>query len=238
MQRDFKYLTPIAMIFMVFALCDILSVYRLTSIVGITIAAGIYILPFYYFLEDLIAEVYGYKRFRQVVWTMLIATFIFACVLTFVIHLPVPQDWPYKQEYAYPFNHLFRIVIGGGCVAVMAGAFINGYIVSKWKVILKGKHFWLRSLGASAVGQGVQNIIGCLILYTQVLPMEKVLLMMLPLYVIQMSISAIILVPGTFIAILLKKIEGVEVFDYGINYNPFKLSVDSEERSTTNSNEL
>jgi uncharacterized integral membrane protein (TIGR00697 family) len=229
MKKEFKYFAPISMLFLVFALCDIISVYRLTTIGSLTIAAGIYILPFYYFLEDLIAEVYGYKRFRQTIWSMLIATFVFAFIITFIIHLPTPPLWPQNQAYLNVFSHLYRVVIGGGCIAVMSGAFINGYIISKWKILLRGRYFWIRSLGASAIGQAVQNVLGCLLLYTHLLPFNKVLQMMLPLYLIQISIFFLISIPGAYVVGLLKKLEGIEAFDQNVNFNPFKYAVQNEE---------
>ncbi len=226
---SYKYFAPLAMLYMVVALCDVLSIYRITNIGSVTIAGGIYVLPFYYFLEDVITEVYGYQRFRQVVWTMLFGCFLFAVIMTIIVHLPSPKFWHHQGAYDYVFSHLFRITFGGGCIAILSGAFVNSFVVSKWKILTRGKYFWLRSLGSSAIGQAIQNVIGCLILYTGVLPFEKVLGMILPLYSIQLGVEILIILPGAILVKFLKKAEGCEAYDYHTNFNPFKYNLENEE---------
>lgn len=223
MLPRYKLLNFITMLYITVALCDILSVYRLTTIFNITIASGIFILPFFYTLEDIITEVYGYAEFRRIVWSMLAITNIFALIMYVVTQMPTPAAWQHKDAYVTVFGQLLRITIGGGCIAILAGAFINSMIISKWKILAKGRYFWLRSLGSSCIGQAIQNIAGCIVLYTGVLPIHAIIKMVLPLYIIQMSINFFIVFPSNIIVNWLKNFEKTNPYDNNISYNPFSL---------------
>ena len=224
----YKYLAPIAMLYITVMLCDMMLAYRMISFGSVTLAGGIFVLPLFYFLSDIISEVYGYQRARQVIWFMLLCAFIFAMFLSLINLLPRPAFWQEGAAYDLVFEHLFRIAIGGGFLAILFGAFINNYIITKWKVLIKGRHYWLRSFGATAVGEFVQNFMGCLILYLGVIPLAKVFELVVPLYLIQITEGLLLTIPGTILVALLKRAEGVDVYDYETNFNPLKISISNE----------
>ncbi len=105
------------------------------------------------------------------------------------------------------------------------------YIITKLKFLLSGKYFWLRSVGSSAADQLIQNIIGCISLYYGILPFDKVVEMILPLYLIQISFVALLSFPGSFITNLLKRLEGGNITDVTTDFNPFKFKVDRLEQT-------
>ena len=69
--------------------------------------------------------------------------------MTAVIKLPHhPQFLSIQNAYEEVFGNLIRFV-SAGFLAVLSSHFLNIYIFSKWKILLRGKYFWLRSIGAS-----------------------------------------------------------------------------------------
>ena len=225
MKHDFKFFIPLAMLYTAVALADLVLVYRMTTLGTLTITAGIYIMPLYYFLEDMIAELYGYERVRQVIWTVQISALIFSIIVTLADKLPIPANWQHVHAYNVVFGHVFRTVAGGGLIAMLGGAFMNGYILSKWKIITHGKLFFIRSIGSSAIGQLFQTAAGCILLYLGVLPFKTILAMIIPLYLIQLVGCMLITTPGAILVALFKKLEGGDVFDYSTNFNPFKFAI-------------
>mgnify|MGYP003952570333 CR=1 FL=1 len=224
-KKNFKYLVPLSMFYTAVALADLVLVYRMSRIGSLTITAGIFVMPLYYLLEDIIAELYGYEQVRQVIWSVQIAAVIFSIIVTLGNSLPQPSGWHHAAAYNTVFGHVFRTILGGGLIAMLCGAFLNGYLLSKWKIYTRGRLFLLRSIGSSAIGQLVQTTLGCLLLYTGVLPLKTIFDMIIPLYCIQLSGCALISVPGAMLVAWLKKSEGGDVLDHHCNFNPFKFAV-------------
>lgn len=214
------------MTYMVISIADLICVYRLAEFDHMVVAGGIFILPFMYFFEDIIAEVYGYARARQAIWSMLFACVIFSAAMTMEIHLPAPKNWHYAADYSQVFEHVFRTTFGGGCIAIVTGGFINTIIVSRWRVLWRGRYFMIRSLASTAIGQAIQNILGAFVLYTGILPFQTVLKMIAPLYAIQMTISFILIFPGYLMVQWLKRAENVTGVLGATSYNPFSLKLE------------
>lgn len=224
-MTKYKFFTFFAMLYMMFAITDMILIYRMGTVGVYTISVGVFVMSLLYLTEDIIAEVYGYKVVRQVIWTMLLISFIFSSIVTILNALPFPDGWQNKPAFDLILGHVFRINLYGGGLALMGGAFLNAYIITKWKILVRGKYFILRCIGATAIGQLIQNIIGCFVLYFDIYSMHQILDMIIPMYLTQMAFNIIIAFPGSILARFLKKAENSDPYDDKTNFNPFKYSV-------------
>ena len=136
---------------------------------------------------------------------------IFSLIVIAADSLPVPSNWQHLHDYQFVFRHLFRTLLGGGIIGMIGGAFFNGYLLSRWKILWNGKYFLFRSIGSSAVEQLLQTVLGCFLLYTAVVPVKQIIEMILPIYFIQLLGCIILSFPGALIVRWLKKAEGVDV---------------------------
>jgi queuosine precursor transporter len=222
MHQQYKCLTPIAMFYMTIKLVTILLIYKIVNIGPITTTAATIIIPLWFYTGDVIAEVYGYNTSKQIIWATLICQFIFACLCASLINLPSPANWAYQGAYDHVLGNLPRVVTAS-FIAIVCGAFVNAYTVSKWKVLLKGRLFWLRSLGSSIIGEAVFVIIALSIEFIGVTPWKTLLQLMLISFIIKVAISPILVIPSSILAALIKKIEKIDVYDYDLEFNPFKI---------------
>lgn len=74
------------------------------------------------------------------------------------INLPAFTKYP---EYAHAYNIILHLLLRASianAIAIAIGSFFNIYLLSKWKMLIKGKYFWLRSLGSSAIGESFYTI--------------------------------------------------------------------------------
>jgi queuosine precursor transporter len=223
-MNKYKFFTALSMLYITIALADISLVYRLVSFETFAVTAGVFIMPLYYLVEDIISEIYGYKYFKTIIWIALGCGFVFSSIITLAIHAPTPGFWRHNDSYNIVFSHLFRVMIGGGCVAVTCGAFVNSYLVARWRILCSGKYFWIRSVGSSAIGQALQVIIGSFILYTGVQSFSEITKMIVPIYLMQISLTALLAVPGSFLVAVLKVAEGGGCVENSVAFNPFKLA--------------
>ena len=90
-----------------------------------------------------------------------------------------------------------------------------------------GRYFWLRSLCSTAIGEATFSVIGGTLAYAGVLPWSKIVFLMLDGYLFKMLYALIAVWPAAMLVGLLKKAEGVDIYDRGISYNPFKLNINN-----------
>ncbi len=191
---------------------------HLVTISGVTI-----IFPFTYLFGDVITEVYGYNIGRQVVWLSLISELVFALLITAIIHLPYPKYANYSNDFNLVFGDILRFV-SSGVVANIVCSFLNIYLISKWKILLHGKVFWLRSVLSTAISELVLCGFAVLLGFTGRIPFDQALTMLGWTYLLELFYSIIFVWPAWWLSSYLKKVERIDAYDYNTNYNPFKFN--------------
>lgn len=211
------------MFYMSIKLLTILLIYKIVSIGPITTTASSIIIPLWFSLGDVIAEVYGYEVSKKIIWAALIIQFIFAFLCVMLIKLPSPVSWIHQGAYNQVLGNLPWVVLSS-FVAIALGIFINTYYVSKWKVKLSGRLFWLRSLGASMIGEAIFITTALSMEFIGVVSWTMLLKLILVSFMIKLVMNPIFVVPSAILAAILKKIENIDVYDKDIKFNPFKIN--------------
>ena len=220
-QTPHKCLMPLTMFYMTIKLITILLIYKIVQIGPIQTTAATLVIPLWFLTGDIIAEVYGYQIAKQVIWIVLICQFIFAGVCSSLIFLPSPSGWPLQGAYDHVLGNLPRVTLAS-FIAITCGSFVNAYAISRWKVLLQGKYFWMRSLGASIVGETIFTLLAFSIEFFGIVPFNNVIHLVMISLLAKIIISPILLLPSAFVTALIKTVEGVEIFDKHIEFNPFK----------------
>lgn len=225
-KRD--YLMLVVMIYVAaFIFCDVM-VKRMIGTNHLYTSGAIIGFPLTFTIADVVAEVYGYQIARNMIWYGFIADFVFDMLVTFTLHLPFPKFWVYTSSFYEVLGNLpFLFLIS--IVAAPASDFFNIYIIAKTKILFKGRGFVLRSIIASALGELSDTlIIGTLLTFLYHWEGHEWTIMGL-IYVFKILYSLISAFPAAACAALLKKYEGIDVYDNSTDFNPFKLKIDSGE---------
>ncbi len=188
-----------------------------------TFDGGTILFPVSYIFGDVLTEVYGYRRARRVIWAGFFATALMALVLTVVGRLPAAEGWAHQESYDAILGLTPRIV-AGSLVAFWMGEFSNSYIISRMKVWTEGKYLFLRTIGSTLVGEGVDTLLFVVIAFAGVLPPSLLLSIIVSNYVFKVLFEAAA-TPFTYLLVNgLKRREGIDHYDRGISYNPFSAS--------------
>lgn len=179
-------------------------------------------MPFWFILNDIVTEVYGYKIARQIFWYAILCNIMFAIVVTILLQLPSPESWSGEAHYAFVFKDMLRLAFSSSC-AMIVGSFINMYLISNWKILVNGKYFWLRSIGASTSGEAVFTILIWILAFTGKVSLERLIVIIIWSYLFKVIGSIIFAGPVNLIVKYLKKVEKTDAYDYHVNFNPFKL---------------
>lgn len=220
---QYKWILLLAMLYLIGWTTTYPMIYKMVEIKNILEPAAIFLFPLSYAVADIIAEVYGYKIARQTVWFALFSGLIFCVSLKIVGTLPAPNYWTKQHNYDVVFSPILRAYIAT-TIASLVGSFINIYAISKFKILMYGKHFWLRSLLSTGIGELVFSVVGGSLAYIGVEPLSKIPFLMLDGYIFKMIYAFIAVWPVVYMVNFLKKSEKTDVYDYDVDYNPFKLS--------------
>ena len=188
--------------------------------------AGILFFPISYIIGDVLTEVYGYARARRVIWAGFVATLFMAFMSWVVVALPPAPDWTNQPAYEAIFGQVPRIVLAS-VIAFWAGEFVNSFVLAKMKIWTKGKHLWARTIGSTFVGQGVDSLIFYPLAFWGAAGWtnDLVFKVLVTQWVLKVSWE-VILTPVTYAVVgFLKRREGVDIFDEGTDFTPFRTRV-------------
>jgi queuosine precursor transporter len=184
--------------------------------------AGVLFFPISYIIGDVLTEVYGYARARRVIWTGFAALAFMAGMAWIVVALPPAEGWPGQEAYEFVFGNSWRIVIAS-MVAFWAGEFANSFVLAKMKVWTAGKALWARTIGSTAIGQGLDSLIFYPLAFWGLAgwPVELLWQVVLSQWLIKTAWEAL-LTPMTYLVVCaLKQREGIDIYDTGTDFSPF-----------------
>ncbi len=195
---------------------------KVIDIGSFTVTGAIFIFPFTYILSDILTEVYGYRGSRPIIWAGFCAIVFMAIMYTLVKILPAASFWKEQESFEIILGQVPRIVIAS-LLGYLAGSFSNSFILSRMKVWMKGKYLFVRTIGSTIIGEGVDSIIFVLVGFAGIIPDANLMSVIISSYLIKLAIEVLV-TPITYKAVAyLKAKENIDTYDTDISYNPFKL---------------
>lgn len=217
-----RYVDIVGIAFVVCLLVSNIAAVKLFSLGPLVFTGGILVFPLSYIFGDVLTEVYGYARTRRIIWLGLFANLFMVFVLWVATILPPAPGWPLQEQFAAVHSVVPRIVVAS-VVAYWAGEIANSIVMSRMKIWLEGKQLWLRAIGSTVVGQLVDSVLFVLIGFAGQMPNSIIITAILTAWVFKTGYEVVIL-PLTYIIVQrLKAAEGVDHFDRGEHYNPFRV---------------
>ncbi|HSD82900.1 MAG TPA: queuosine precursor transporter [Anaerolineae bacterium] len=202
------------------------------SILGLRLSfdAGTLLFPISYIFGDILTEVYGYRRSRRVIWTGFAALGLMGVTLWLVRLLPGEAYWQSNVGDA-AYDAVLSGVSSGAIIlaslsAYLVGEFSNSVVLAKLKIATQGRWLWLRTIGSTLIGEGVDSLIFVAIATALGAPgfvWEIALSLIVSNYIFKVSIEAI-MTPVTYrIIAFLKRTEHEDYYDRETDFNPFRL---------------
>ena len=202
-------------------LSNVIGAAKVSSLGGWEFGAGILFFPLSYVIGDVLTEVYGYARARRCIWVGFSALLFMAFMSWVVVSLPPAPGWTGQAAYESVFGQVPRIVFAS-IVAFWAGEFVNSYVLARMKIWTQGKHIWSRTIGSTIFGQGVDSLIFYPLAFWGVWDTSQVMTVLVTNWLLKVSWE-VVLTPVTYLVVnKLKQHEGVDLFDEGTDFTPFK----------------
>ena len=208
-----------------FSVCLVLSnilAVKQFDIWGFPSTAGLIIFPVSYIINDCIAEVWGFKKARFIIWVAFAVNFFAILLFQISIALPPADYWQMQEAYSSVLAQTPRIALAS-LMAFLCGSFLNAYVMSKMKIMHRGKHFGLRAIASTIVGELADTFIFTTVGFLFVIPLQAVVMIILTETVLKTLFEIIILPLTTKVVRQVKEREGVDVYDDNISYNVLRI---------------
>jgi uncharacterized integral membrane protein (TIGR00697 family) len=198
------------------------------SLFGFPLAfdGGTLVFPVSYVFGDILTEVYGFRASRRVIWMGFAALALSSLVFFLLRLLPGEAAWEHEVGSAAYDAVLGGMSSGGIALASLlgywAGEFSNSVVLSRMKVLTKGRFLWARTMGSTLVGELLDSLVIVLAAsLTGVFGWGLFFTLVRTNYILKCLVEAAV-TPLTYLAVRkLKKAEGIDVYDIGVRFNPF-----------------
>jgi uncharacterized integral membrane protein (TIGR00697 family) len=195
---------------------------KLIAVWGWVLPAGIIIFPISYILADILTEVYGYQRARRVIWLGFACNLLAVAAILLAQALPPADFWDGQAAYERILGYTPRL-LAASFLAYLVGEFANAFVLAKMKIATRGRWLWIRIIGSTLVGQLLDSGLFITLAFAGVMPVEVLFTAILVQWFAKSAYEAAV-TPLTYQVVkLLKRHEGVDVYDWDTDFNPLRL---------------
>jgi len=183
---------------------------KLVEVLGYVLPAAIIIFPLSYIIGDVLTEVYGFRTARRVIWIAFFCNLIAVSVFWLGSLLP-PIEPEIGEAYDRILGYTPRL-LGASFVAYLGGEFTNAFILSRMKIITRGKWLWSRTIGSTIIGQGIDTLLFISLAFTGTVPPGLLVQIIIVQWFAKVAYE-IVATPVTYKTVgYLKRSEGIDAY--------------------------
>ena len=220
-----KVSVPFMLLGILFNVCLIAANLLETKVIQIgslTVTAGLLVFPISYIINDCIAEVWGFKKARLIIWSGFAMNFFVVALGLIAVAIPAAPFWEGEEHFDFVFGMAPRIV-AASLMAFLVGSFLNAYVMSKMKIASQGRNFSARAILSTLVGETADSLIFFPVAFGGIIAWKELLIMM-GIQIVLKSLYEVMILPVTIRVVkAIKKIDGSDVYDTNISYNVLKV---------------
>ncbi|MDO5074940.1 MAG: queuosine precursor transporter [Bacteroidales bacterium] len=189
----------------------------------ISITAGFLVFPISYILNDVIAEVWGFRKVRLIIWLGFLMNFFVVTIGKVAVALPAAPFWQGEEHFDFIFGLAPRIA-AASLLAFMVGSFLNAWVMSRMKLASQGRHFSLRAVVSTLVGETADSLIFFPIAFIGLMPIEEMWKLM-AIQIVAKTLYEILILPITIrVVAWVKRFEKTDIYDLDVSYNFLKFT--------------
>ena len=224
-MKQYSFSATFMTLGIVFCTCLILSnllAAKIFMLGSFALPAAVIIFPVSYIINDCIAEVWGFRRARLLIWLGFAVNFSMLALFQLAVALPSAPFWEGEAAFRFVFGLAPRIA-AASLMAFLLGSFLNAYVMSRMKIASAGKHFSARAILSTLAGESADSVLFFPLAFGGLVPVQELVKLM----VIQIAAKTayeIVVLPVTIRVVnALKAHEGCDIYDTGISYNILKI---------------
>lgn len=186
------------------------------------LTAGFLVFPVSYIINDCIAEVWGFRKVRLIIWLGFLMNFFVVALGNIAVALPAAPFWEGEEHFNFVFGLAPRIAFAS-LLAFLVGSFLNAWVMSRMKLKSGGRHFSLRAVVSTLVGEGADSLIFFPIAFMGIISGGDMLRLMV-VQIVGKTLYEIAVLPITIRVVrFVKRYESTDIYDNDVSYNILKV---------------
>tara|TARA_B100001013_G_scaffold340064_1_gene262826 strand:- start:69 stop:758 length:690 start_codon:yes stop_codon:yes gene_type:complete len=195
---------------------------KIIEVGGRIVPAAIVLFPLTYIIGDILTEVYGYRFARRVIWLGFLGNVVAVVGFWLGGLLPAAGFWGNDEAYNTILGATPRLLaasLGG----YLVGEFANSIVLSKLKLATNGRWLWMRTIGSTVVGQGLDSVVFISVAFIGTLAFNNVTELIVTQWLIKVFYETVA-TPLTYLTVsYVKKWDGIDTYDTDVSINPLDL---------------
>ncbi len=228
-QRTYRWFPFVTALFVTTLVISNIIAVKLVDLFGLFVPAAVILFPVAYIFGDVLTEVYGFAKARQVIWTGFFCNLVAVIAIWIGGWLPAAPFWSAgvfstpnmaQQAYSAILGFTPRLLLAS-FIAYLIGEFLNSFVLAKLKVQTSGRFLWLRTISSTIVGEGADSLVFISVAFAGILPTGALGQAILSQWLIKVVYETVA-TPLTYVVVsALKKAESEDYYDRDTDFNPF-----------------
>lgn len=181
-----------AMFITVIILSNLLGI-KVTSLAGISVSVGIFMVPVAFLITDILEEVHGKKEVQELIFTTIITLVLTFAYVALCVALKPHERFTINQEYTMVFGTTLRMIIAS-LIAFLLSQTHDVIAFDYLKKLTKGKHLWLRNNLSTMISQFIDTVVFMFIAFYAIAPKFTfgfIWQMIIPYYIFKVIFAAL-----------------------------------------------
>ncbi len=227
-KRNNRWFNLVTALFVTTLIISNIIAVKVVQIGPLFVPAAVILFPVAYIFGDILTEVYGYARARQVIWTGFFCNLL-AVAAIWIGGLLQPAPFWSAGSFTSPgtAQQAYQAILGftprlllASFVAYLIGEFLNSFVLAKLKVRTSGRFLWLRTISSTIIGQGADSTVFISIAFSGIFTGNELATAILSQWLFKVTYETLA-TPLTYLVVgWLKRVENEDYYDRETNFNP------------------
>lgn len=226
--RTYRWFPIVMAVFVTTLVISNIIAVKVVRLAGLFVPAAVILFPVAYIFGDILTEVYGYSRARQVIWTGFACNLLAVAAIWIAGLLPPAPFWsaagfstPESAQQAYQAILGFSPrLLAASFAAYLTGEFLNSFVLAKLKVKTEGRFLWVRTISSTIVGEGADSAVFISLAFWGIFPAGAMGSAILSQWLFKVTYETLA-TPLTYLVVnALKRAEQEDYYDRNTDFNP------------------
>lgn len=202
-------------------ICNV-TAFKVITVFGLPFSFTGLFFPISFLLLTLLNESYGHVETERFILFILIGQTLFISVISIVVRLDMGNHIATTGLYYQLYKDLYRLVLSSN-LAVGLAYYFTSLLNSKLKCWLLGKPIWKRFLLVNGVGKAILVLCTYPINFFGTLGWGEIAELSVDTWAFKMCMAMVFLLFLKPLKKLNQKVDRMDIFDFGVQYNPLKM---------------
>ena len=230
-KNGYRWFHVVTAIFVTTLIISNIIAVKLVQIAGLFLPSAVILFPVAYIFGDILTEVYGYARARQVIWTGFFCNLLAVAAIWIGGILPAAPFWaigPFgspqaaQQAYEAILGFTPRLLLAS-FIAYLVGEFLNSFVLAKLKLRTKGRFLWIRTISSTIVGEGADSAVFISAAFWGILPPSAIGQAILSQWLFKVTYETLATPLTYWVVNALKRAENLDYFDRDTDFKPITI---------------